>query len=364
MDRSLEQAREFFLRGLAHYQGGRLAQAERDFAAALDLVPGRVSTLTNLGAVRLKLGRLDDAVALLQEAIAHEPDNVEALSHLAAAQAELGQLAAALEHAERAVRLQPQVGAVWMLRGSILRTIGHLPAAIESFRQAAAHGADSELNRYYLAALGGGEAPRAPPRVYVESLFDSYAHEFDAHLVQDLHYRAPDILVAGLRPNGQRMRAALDLGCGTGICGRLLRPLTDRLDGVDMSHSMVERARAAGCYDEVAQSDIAEFLHATPRRYDLVLAADVFIYVGALEGVFAGVARMTDPGARFCFSVEIAPPGADLVLQPSLRYAHSAGYIRKLAEPHGFEISATAEHPIREDQGLPIPGLFAWLVRT
>ncbi len=176
-----------------------------------------------------------------------------------------------------------------------------------------------------------------------------------------LRYRAPQRLVQGL--GGARAAAALDLGCGTGLCGPLLRPLAARLDGVDLSARMVERARTGGAYDEVVQADIADYLRATPRRYDLVVAADVFIYVGALDQVFEGAARVIPPGGRFCFSVEVAAAGPDLVLQPSLRYAHSASYIRTLAKQSGFEISATTEGPIREDQGSPIPGLFAWLTR-
>ncbi|MBA2672331.1 tetratricopeptide repeat protein [Ramlibacter sp.] len=62
-----QQARDFFLRGVGAFEAGRLEQAERHFAAALSLVPGRPSTLTNLGAVRLKLGRTEDALALLEE---------------------------------------------------------------------------------------------------------------------------------------------------------------------------------------------------------------------------------------------------------------------------------------------------------
>ena len=95
MSSTFEQARDFFLRGVGHYETGELAQAEREFAAALALVPGRVSTLTNLGAVRLKLGRAEEAAALFDEALALEPSNVEALRHRAAALAELGSRAGA-----------------------------------------------------------------------------------------------------------------------------------------------------------------------------------------------------------------------------------------------------------------------------
>lgn len=135
-----------------------------------------MSTLTNLGAARLKLGRTAEAAALLEEALALEPGN-------------------------------------------------------------------------------------------------GYWHDFDAHLVQVLRYRAPERLVQGL----------------------------------------------AGQRDNVVHGDIGEYLRATSRRYDLVVAADVFIYVGALEQVFDGVARVMPTGGRFCFSVELADAGHDLVLRPSLR---------------------------------------------
>jgi predicted TPR repeat methyltransferase len=358
---TFEQAKAFFQQGLAHYLGGRYVEAERAFAAALGLVPGRVSTLTNLGATRLKLGRFDEAVALFDEALAQEPDNVEAHAQRAAALAELGQAQSALAGVERALELDPARGAVWTLRGSLMRTMGRLQDAIASYEKALAHGADNQLNRYYLASLTGREPPPAAPRDYVQALFDSYADGFEDHLVEVLHYRAPAILVDELRRAGRRFAAALDLGCGTGLCGPLLRPIADRLVGVDLSRNMVEQAAGTGAYDEVIQDDLVHCLEQTVDRYDLVVAADVFIYVGALESVFAGVARVLEPGGRFCFSVEVAPGDRDLVLQPSLRYAHSLRYIRRLAEPHGFEIIATSAHPIREDQGTPIPGLFAWL---
>ena len=64
-----------------------------------------------------------------------------------------------------------------------------------------------------------------------------------------------------------------------------------------------------------------------------------------------------------CATLDEAGPGQDLELHPSLRYAHSRGYIQDLASRNGFEIVHTEAHPIREDQRVAIPGLFAWLVK-
>src|SRR5205814_2317139 len=157
------------------------------------------------------------------------------------------------------------------------------------------NGGDRELNRYYLASVGAGTPPRAAPRNYVQSLFEGYADGFDDHLVQVLKYRAPEILVDGVRRIKPAYQTALDLGCGTGLCGPLLRPLVKRLEGIDLSQNMVERATRRNVYDSVVQADLADYLLTTDRRYKLLVAADVFIYVGALDEVFSSVARVIEP---------------------------------------------------------------------
>ena len=360
MDPSLEQARTLFLAGVAHYEAGRYAQAEQQFAAALGLAPGRPSVLTNLGAVRLKLGRPAEALLVLEEALAREPGNAETLAHCATALAELGRTREALPLFERALAVDARSPALWMYRGTALRELGRTQEAAASYREALARGGDAELLGYYLAALEGGALPQRPPRQYVEALFDGYADAFDAHLVRTLRYDAPQVLVQRLAASGRRFRHALDLGCGTGLCGPLLRPLADRLTGVDLSAAMLERARALGAYDVLQQADMLEFLAGAGDTFDAVVAADVFIYVGALDEVFARLAARMPSGGVFAFSVEESSEG-ELVLRESLRYAHSEAGLRRLARQHGFRIDAIERRPVRQEQRQAIPGLFAWL---
>lgn len=363
MDSTLEQARRLFLDGVAHYQAGRLAQAERQFAGALALAPGRPSVLTNLGAVRLKLGRAEDALLLLEEALAQEPGNAEALGHAGTALAELGRLPEALAMFERSLEADARPAVLWMFRGSALRELGRRDEAAECFREALARGGDAPLLHYYLAGLQQEEVPGQPPRHYVQGLFDSYADSFDAHVVRELGYEAPRLLVERLARGGRRYAQALDLGCGTGLCGRLLRPLCDRLTGVDLSPNMLEKARATGAYDDLQLADVAEFLAGSSAQFDAVVAADVFIYVGALDEVFRLLAQRMAPGAPFCFTVEEST-SEELALRASLRYAHSEGLVRRLADEHGFRVTALERRPVRNEQHRPIPGLFVWLEKA
>jgi predicted TPR repeat methyltransferase len=356
----LEQAKALFLEGVAHYEAGRLPEAERKFAAALALAPGRASVLGNLGAVRLKLGRVEQALELLQQALAQEPHELTALGHCGSALAELGRTEEALAHFERALAVEARAPVLWTLRGNALKELGRREDAAASFREALARGGDAELLRYYLAGVASGPPPAQAPAGYVEALFDGYAAQFNEHLVQALRYDAPAVLTQRLASQGLRWRNALDLGCGTGLCGSLLRPLADRVTGIDLSANMLEKARALGVYDVLEHAGIAAFLAAAREQYDLVVAADVFIYVGALDEVFRLLARRMPAGGSFCFTVEEAQH-AELELRPSLRYAHSEAGIRRLAREHGFTVSAMEKRPVREDQQVPIPGLFFWL---
>jgi predicted TPR repeat methyltransferase len=395
MSNPFEQARDCFMEGVRLHEAGRFEEAEQRFQASLVLVPGRASTLANLGATRLKLGKPEEALEVLAQALAHDPDAADALQHSAMAHNMLGRHEAALADLTRALTVRrdhgptwllhgetlqhldrheeamasydkalahdPRLGQAWSRRGALLKDMGRLEEAAEAFREAIVHGDDPELNRYFLAAVDGRDTPASPPLRYVEFLFDGYAEKFDEHLVKVLRYQAHHVLVDQLAALRRRFGRGLDLGCGTGLCGPLMTQLVERLDGVDLSANMLAKAQALGAYEHLLQDDLVHHLATTVNRYDLVLSADVFIYVGALEPVFDGVSRVIEPGGIFCFSVELAPDEQDFVLRPSQRYAHSERYVRALALRHGFEVRSTLRNPIREDQRQPIPGLYVCL---
>jgi predicted TPR repeat methyltransferase len=404
-----ERARAHFVAGNAAFEAGRFDEAEAEFLASLQALPGRPSTLVNLAATRLRLGRPADALAPLETALATQPGDGEAWQHRAVALAELDRHAEAVEafdHAlaagtvnaavhyrrglalaalerqteaaqawEQALGCDDQFLPAWVDLGSLLRDLGQRERALQCLERALALGADDPMLRFQVAALRDAQqAPEAPPREYVQRLFDGYAEGFDAHLVGTLGYRTPQLLAEGLTTTGvANFATALDLGCGTGLLAAPLQGWVDRLDGMDLSGAMLEKARALGRYDRLEQGDIAEHLARTERRYALVVAADVFVYLGALEPVFEGVMRVLEPGGVFAFSVEAADSeghgnadaetGTGYVLRSTLRYAHTERYLRTLAQAHGLQVCATRRHALRQDHGATIVGLCAWMRR-
>jgi predicted TPR repeat methyltransferase len=356
---SFDQARAAFLQGLACWEAGNAAQAEAHYLHALALLPGRASTLINLAAAQLALGKPQDALAHADQALAAEPAATDALLHRAHALAQLGRAAEALASLDTLLAAAPQHAAAWSSRGSLLREAGRLDEAALAFRQALVAGGDATLNAYYLAAVTGQSAdtPQQSPAGYVQALFDSYADGFEQHLVSDLHYQVPQQLLQAL-PAAQAPVNVLDLGCGTGLAGPLLRPRARRLVGLDLSAAMLARAQATGAYDRLVQADAATWLADTDERFDLVLAADLLIYVGALDTLLAALRRVLQPGGWLALSIEspALPCPAGWCLQPSLRYAHDLAYLHTAALRHGLAPASTVATPLREEQGRPVPG--------
>ncbi len=362
MTDTTEQAKALFFEGNAHFEANRLDDALASFQAALALAPGRPSVLANLGATQLRLGQWAAAADAFAQAAQADPSHVDAWLALAHCRLRLERPAQALQALDQALAIDPTLAEAWSQRGSLLRDTGQYAEAARCFEQALAHGADETLHRFYLASVQAGQAaPAQPPREYVEALFDDYADDFQTHLIQHLKYQAHETLLAPLRVGGQRFPLVLDLGCGTGLCGQLIRAHADAVDGVDLAQAMVEQARASGAYRRVEQGDLLGFLRSRPDPADLVIAADVFIYVGALDEVFAAVRQRLRAHGCFAFSVELASGGEEPQLRPSLRYAHSPAYVERLAQAHGFRVRRTWQAPLREDQKKPVMGLYVLL---
>ncbi len=211
-------------------------------------------------------------------------------------------------------------------------------------------------------ALLDAATPDALPEAYMRRLFDEYAPRFDTALVERLRYQAPEKLAAAIAAVApQRHFAhALDLGCGTGLAGAALRDRVERLEGVDLSPAMVAAAQRKAIYDHLAVSEMVTFVGTAAQPFDLVIAADVLVYVGDLAPLFAAVARKITAGGLFAFTAQ-RHDDAGFVLGEEHRYRHSADYLRAIAAP--FEIVTLTPDVFRQEKGIDVPGLLAILKR-
>ncbi len=349
--------------GRAHEDAGEPVEAARCYRQALSIDPAQSHAWLNLGGIAAQLGDANSAMDAFRRALALRPGYPPAHNNLGTVLRSTGNIEAAIASFREAIRLDPGYAEAHQNLGSALWQAGRTGEATAAFEEALRLDPAYDTARFNLAALRG-DNPSRPPAGVIRSLFDDYAYRFDAHLVENLEYRVPERLaaeIAALRGASASLEV-LDLGCGTGLFGAAAGRLANRLTGVDLSARMLDRARARGGYDRLVAADIESFLCDEPaERYDLVAAADVFVYIGNLDGIFAQTSRVLRRCGLFAFSVEsLAGPGPEgYRLQSTGRYAHAATHLRMLAGRHGFEERLWAATPIRKQRGAPVPGWVA-----
>lgn len=308
-------------------------------------------------------GETADALALARETAQLYPDAAPAAVALAGALRSAGVLPAAIAEYQRALRLDPDcidarigLGATWLDAGEAAKALESWQP-IEDVCADGLAGPMAEAKRML-------EARRSDPR-YVRHLFDQFAADYDSRMLGQLRYRAPAIL----RELGEFLGLAaaapydiLDLGCGTGLMGAQIADWAKRLDGVDLSPAMLDKARARGLYDRLLDADIGEWLIAQTHSYDLIVAADTLVYLGDLAPLFAAANAGLAPGGNFLFTVE-AMTGEGFTLGAKRRWRHSESYLRDEARAAGMDVAGLLTCSPRDEAGIPVEGLAVALVR-
>jgi predicted TPR repeat methyltransferase len=246
----------------------------------------------------------------------------------------------------------------WFKLGQLAQSQNETDLAISAWQKACALDPSDRLGAGPMLSVIGAQQSDQMPTAFVETLFDQYADRFDASLVDKLHYCVPErmgALVCELHPD--RFKAALDLGCGTGLAGAIFRPVVDHLSGFDLSQSMLRKAQKRGIYDSLSKADVLQLPKLTQGVYDLVVAADVLIYLGALNGVVDWVKSALLPNGIFAFSIETTSEACDFALGPSRRYRHSSNYVCEALNNAGFTIICMSDLVLRKDRGDDVDGM-------
>jgi predicted TPR repeat methyltransferase len=367
-----------YARALECWREYRLTDAEEACREALRLQPEFADATALLAEITLAGGAAQLAVMLAERALGQAPDprfrRLLGRALLAAGSAEeaLGVLegddaseradvlaelrrAEAAEMFARAVAADPQERVRHARTATRLAASGRLAeAAAVVERGLFLQPGEPELV-HLRAAFAGAPLGRAPDE-YLTAHFDAFAPSFDERLL-GIGYSLPELVPAALaRALGGRRTAVLDAGCGTGLLAPGLRPLATRLVGVDLSPGMLARGRATGCYDALAESELVAWLETTDERFGAAVGADLLIYIGAVEALVAGLARVLQPDGVAVLSLEVGGRGSH-ALETSGRFSHDPGYVDGALAAAGLTPVAHEPCVLRIQSGAPVEGL-------
>ncbi len=275
-----------------------------------------------------------------------------------------GETYAAAELLEETIARAPAFVAAWFLLASAREQMGDRRGAGEAYRHVLSLDPEDRLGAALrLARLGEREATGAMPRAYVRTLFDQYDSRFDHELRDALHYRGPVLLSAAIGKvfgANRRFARVLDLGCGTGLMGEAIRGRAGELVGVDLSPAMLAVAERKRIYDRLVAGDLISFLETEDRPFDLIVAADVFVYLDDLAPVLCRAGRRLAAAGAIAFSVE-THAGDGVILRDTLRFAHGERHLRAAAAEAALAVAYLAHASTRTEKNLPVEGLLAVL---
>jgi predicted TPR repeat methyltransferase len=348
---------------------GRPAEAAQAYREVIALEPDNADAHSNLGALLRAQGKPVEAEAVLRRALELEPRHAEALHNLGNVLVELKRDHEAADAYTQAVRLRPYNAEYYPRLARALYALKREPEALEVYEKWLAIEPDSCEAQHMVAATSGRGVPIRASDAYVRHVFDRFADNFD-EVLKNLDYRAPQLLVnqvVRLVGPGHSKLDVLDAGCGTGLCGILLKAWARRLTGVDLSPKMVEKARARAVYDQLVVGELTTYLGMHPAAYDLVISADTLCYFGDLTEVISAGAASLRPMGRLGFTVEKAtefdaPTGYRL--QPQGRYSHTEPYVRRILSEVGMEPVSVEEAGLRMERLEPVQGLVVVATKT
>ena len=396
-----ENAKAWHLCGIAHAQRGSMDSAVECFENAVKHAPSNANFHYNLGLAYRSTDQLDHAISSYRDAIALDSKLIEARNNLGNALMDQGENREAIqcfrdlieetpssdahynlanllqdtgnfdesiEHYKLALELDPESSSARENLGRALTDAGRVEDATQVWQDWLACDPHNAVARHLLASTSGENVPvRCDDECVRQTFNESFARTFDSQLAR-LEYRAPELIGDALKSIGHHDSdlEVLDAGCGTGLCGPIIRPLASKLVGVDLSEDMLIEARKRNTYDETIAREITEYMEANPRSFDLIVSSDTLCYFGDLDRVLGAAFGCLRESGVFAFTVELCDDDAieQYKIHPSGRYRHLQGYVTESLERIGFCVSAPTQATLRMEQGLPVEGLVFTATRS
>ncbi len=344
---------------------GDVADADRiaaDFFAQLGANVTEPRRQINLGRLMAVMGQKDTAATLLAQALRDDPTHQAGVLTLTGLLLHRGDADAAMALWQPIFATAPGDGVIRLNLVRILAQSGFLGHARALLDQTEPLCTTNRAEFDHVAsALRGTHAGPAQAAMTLE-VFERFAPSYDKTLAK-LGNLGPDAVAAMLHQlplPAQRKLDVLDAGCGTGLCGALLRPYARRLHGVDLSPAMLAKAREKKAYDALSRADLATAGTMPEGPFDLIVSSDVLVYFGDLDAVLANFAHLLRPGGWVILTVEDAgaPLATGWALSPSGRHKHSLSYLDATLRKAGFAPpKVTHTFDLRHEFGMPIPGL-------
>lgn len=323
------------------------AEAEKRYRRVIELDAKNFDTHNNYAEMLQKSGRLSEALEEYRAAVLINPTSAEVSNNLGVILRDLGEYDEALGLMFNALNLNPSLDEISV---NIIETLTML--AYQDVDKASLIAknwqkkySDNVFAKKICAVLEGKNSE--VDKVYSKKLFDNFADNYEL-VMQNLGYSIP-MAMAGIV--GYVQGRIVDLGCGTGLVGAVIKNDENYIIGVDISQNMLQEAAKKKVYDELVCADIVEYLEQN-HDFDWVFAADVCGYISDINDI---VKKLKNK--KIVFSIEVTDEVLKCKTGISGRYMHNPEYIEKVLQQNGFDDICKHELVLRSEKGQPVKGM-------
>lgn len=203
---------------------------------------------------------------------------------------------------------------------------------------------------YFLSTLGELPPPATIPLTIIEDYFDGLASSYTSDMVEQQHYTGHNVIADTLLPlisDSEKNFQILDLGCGTGLCGKIIKEAKSSciLTGIDVSRKMLSEAKSLKTgdipvYDYLKHTNIVEYVATTEKKYHALVAGLSFNYLGDLTEALTHAKGILHPGAPLILTVQHSDVD-NVAFTPDMKsFCYAASYMTRTAESAGFSTIA------------------------
>ena len=344
------------------HEAGQLKEAASVFRTLIRSKPQHANAYNNLGVVLKDQGKHKEAVGAFKQAIQLNPKIAGQQYNLGNALKKLGRFDEAAAAYRAVLELDPLHIDACQGLAAALRRAGRLNESREAFRHWLVQDPENPIAQHLLIASSDEEPPTRASDAYVRQVFDRFANTFDEEL-QELGYQGPQVLAAALAKefdSEEKSLDVLDAGCGTGLCGAVLRPYARKLVGVDLSPAMLDRARQLNLYDALVTAELTAYLNENGAGFDLIAAADTMNYFGDLKPVLSAMTRALHDDGCVIFTCEDdnrEHSERGYRLGHHGRYSHTADYLKRCLAEAGLAIRGITSAILRTEADQPVTGM-------
>lgn len=349
-----------------------LAEAKSLYLNYLDYDPENTSVLNNLGVISIKLEKAQEAISYFTRVLMLDNQDYDARSNLANLFMHHHRYENAITHLLELLAIKPKDSTIHYSLGmayfavkdlsnayhylalahqaypdnvDVLITMATINTVRHEFTKAQRHlltaltvDKHNLIVSFMLSALTKDNSHIKAPLVHIKNTADKWASIY-SHGVEPLPVAnecLANLLTAQVSSEVSESNL-LQLGCGTGMIGKLLINKPVNITGIDISADMLEIASSTNAYLQLINTSIIDYLRKSKSTYEMVIAIDVMHTIGDMNEFCQLVSKRLTKSGKLIFST-ILSSGTGYELTELAMFLHNHTYVTNTLAKHGMRV--------------------------